>query len=373
MDNDYQTVSREVKGVPVTRMNDVNIPPRVYNPIETGRGVFDDFFSTNDGIPKATIVLVGGVAGTGKTTIMCDALGGASQNGHEALFISGEMDDIDFNEYASRFPKFGEYDTYFPTVERDIMSDLENLYGYGYDLVLIDSFKEIKDRIAEQEQVTKTRAEQFLIDLFKRVKNGVKTERPNPEHERVFTTTLAIQQMTTTGDFAGSEALKHVVTSTLLLEKESEEECYLMFEKNRRGEAYRKLYYTIDGDELTFNEEKREREEEAIDFVEEEKERQEEEEYSSLDELIEDNDEVETTEEESGVDSGSDWTSEWNETELTDSEHRERVKDVFESNNENRKGSMRECKEKGLFPHEDSYHYFRKMLHDYRLDEYPNY
>jgi len=65
-------------------------------------------------------------------------------------------------------------------------------------------------------------------------------------------------------------------------------ESHLVFEKNRRGDAHRKLFYRIKEDEIVFDGDRRESEEEAIDFVEQEQERQEEQqqEFDSIDDLL---------------------------------------------------------------------------------------
>jgi len=358
--------TREIDGVPVTTMNDVDVPDAILNPIETGHDVLDDFFSMEGGVPKASIIIVGGDPGAGKTTLTCDILGEAETNGNDCLFISSEMDRVDFKKYSKRFPKFGSFTTYFPTMKRDILNELESLIEHGFDLVLIDSFKDIKDKIAEQRSITKTKAELFLVDLMKRAKNGIETDRGE-----YYTTTMVIQQMTKAGDFAGSNALKHVVTAVARLVVENEYDSYVTFEKNRRGEAHNRLYYEIGKDYLKYDAERREREKEAVEFMDEEKDRKDENDYASVEDLMNDLDGDNSENQESDSSNGG-WTGEWNSTSLSNEEHREVIREIYDE-----QGSMRSAhkraQDESFFPENQSYHYFRKMLHDYDLNHYSNY
>lgn len=277
--------------VPLTRMKDLDVDQALFEPMSTGRKVVDDLISNRGGIMPSTIIMVAGDAGAGKTTMLCDWLSGVHQNGYRVLFISSEMDHIDFSEYAARFPGFAEFDVYFVNYERDIKEDVSSLIDGGWDLILIDSFKDLKDKIADQEGSTKTAAEMFLVNELKRAKAGIETE-----HGTYHTATIFIQQILKSGDFAGSNALKHLVTASATLTVENEES-YIMFNKNRRGDAHRRLYYEIDNDVLEYDVNRMDRQDDALDFMEKERERQKEQEqdgFASIEELVADGDDTST-------------------------------------------------------------------------------
>ncbi len=350
--------TKTVNGVDLTRMDDVEIPDEVYEPMKTGIPVFDDFLSTKGGVPKATINVWAGEPGVGKTTVACKALAKINGAENRTLFISSEMDHVDFNEYSKRFPEFGKFYTFFPNLENNILDSLEDLIEHGFDMILLDSFLDIKDKIAEQEGITKKKAELFLVDLLKKAKGGVETGS-----ETYYTTWIVIQQMTKGGDMAGSKYLQHVITSDLRLvnENEQEEVRYMTFKKNRRGQAFEKLYYEIDDDEINFDIERREREKEALDFLEEEKDRKENEEFASIEDL--ENDLNMNVESEGSVES--------DESEGKEEEERvEEIRKLFVENDGNRRATMRDAVRGGLWNEEDSYHYFRILLTENGMDDY---
>jgi predicted ATP-dependent serine protease len=63
-----------------------------------------------------------------------------------------------------------------------------------------------------------------------------------------------IQQVTKGGNFVGSNKLKHNTTGMLEIRftEEGAQERYLMFTKNRRGDVYKKMYFSLaaEGDVL---------------------------------------------------------------------------------------------------------------------------
>lgn len=360
----------QVNGVPVTKMSEVSTKD-VGPPMQTGNRVLDDFFSTKDGVPRGTINIWGGEPGAGKTTLACEAAANIEGDGNDVLFVSSEMDHMDFQEYVKRFPHWGNLTTYFPDLtERDVLDDMKNLVQNGFDLILVDSFLDVKDKIAEQRGMTKKNAEMRLVDLFKKAKKGEFEKR---DGETVFTTWIAIQQMTKGGDLAGSKYLQHVVTSDLRLiaENEKEEVRYMMFNKNRRGNAYDKLYYEIDGDTIDFDVERREREEEALDFLEEEKQRKEKDDYASIDELEEDmsNENGEAESEDGNTDDNS------SDSDLYDLE---KIEEVLDENDGSLRPALEDALERGIWNGiegegvDDSYHYWRSFLTKYGLDDYNN-
>lgn len=263
-----------------TRIDDLDLDPSIFEPRKTSDPVLNDFLSNKGGVMPATATMVTGDPGSGKTTLVCEILSDIQQSGGDALFISMEMNEIDMASYTQRFPHWGNLDIYFPDFERDIWDDVSELIQSGFDMVAIDSFKELKDIIADEKGWTKTRTERELITLMN---DAMVDDNDTGTHTCFY----VIQQVLKSGDFAGSKRLEHLMTANLKMVVE-ETESYLMFEKNRRGDAHRKLFYRIKENEIVFDGDRRETEEEAIDFVEKEQERQQqrEQEFDGIDDLL---------------------------------------------------------------------------------------
>jgi predicted ATP-dependent serine protease len=225
--------------------------------------------------------MVTGAPGSGKTTLLCEMLADIdNQPGQDGLFISMEMNEIDMASYTKRFPEWGSLNIYFPDFTSSIYEDVKTLLEHGFDMVAIDSFKELKDIVADEQGWTKTKTERELINLMQEAMLG-------NNDTGTHTCFYVIQQVLKSGDFAGSKRLEHLMTANLKMVVEGGES-YLYFEKNRRGNAHRKLFYRIKENEIVFDGERREMEEEAIEFTEKEKERQQEsqEEFDSIDDLL---------------------------------------------------------------------------------------
>lgn len=263
-----------------TRISDLNIDDSIFEPIKTSDPVLNDFLSNSGGIMPATATMLTGSPGSGKTTLVCEMLSDVQAQGNDALFISMEMNEIDVASYTKRFPHWGSLDIYFPDFERNIWEDVKTLLESGFDVVAIDSFKELKDIVADEKGWTKTKTERKLISLMN---DAMIDENDTGTHTAFY----VIQQVLKSGDFAGSKRLEHLMTANLKMVVEGNES-YLMFEKNRRGNAHRKLFYRIKEDEMVFDGERREMEEEAIDFTEKERDRQKEQqnEFDDLDDLL---------------------------------------------------------------------------------------
>lgn len=263
-----------------TRIADLDIDPGIFEPLKTSDPVLNDFLSNKGGVMPATATMLTGDPGSGKTTLVCEMLTDIEAQGGDALFISMEMNEIDMASYTQRFPHWESLNIYFPDFQRDVWEDVKTLIQSGFDMVAIDSFKELKDIVADEKGWTKTRTERELITLMNDAMiddNGTGTH----------TCFYVIQQVLKSGDFAGSKRLEHLMTANLKMVVEGNES-HLVFEKNRRGDAHRKLFYRIKENEIVFDGDRRESEDEAIDFVEKEQKRQEEKqkEFDSIDDLL---------------------------------------------------------------------------------------
>lgn len=244
----------------LVKLKDKQYDESIFTTMKTDT-VVDDFFSNKGGLPRACNFILIGDPGVGKTTVALDVTCNASRNGHRALFISAEMNDIDMYEYMERFPKFGDIDILFlgDYTEENVKLVLENVLMKGYDLVLGDSFAEIMDELQESCYMSAKSAEKWLIDLMCKHNKG-------DNDAKKYTTFIMIQQMTKGGKFVGSNKLKHNTTGMLEIRFDGTSDAaprYMEFSKNRRGGVNKKLYFTLDKPEdVNFLEDKWHMEEE---------------------------------------------------------------------------------------------------------------
>jgi predicted ATP-dependent serine protease len=214
-----------------------------------GGKAIDKLFSNQSGVPRATNYIVIGDPGVGKSTVCLDIISDIKKQNEKVLFISGEMSRVDMYQYMQRYPKFGNIDILFlgEYADENCKLVVEQVLDRGYDIVLGDSFVEIQDAVKETANMTTGAAEKWLIDLMIRHNHG-------ENKGKCYTSFLMIQQVTKGGNFVGSNKLKHNTTGMLEIRftEEGAQERYLMFTKNRRGDVYKKMYFSLaaEGDVL---------------------------------------------------------------------------------------------------------------------------
>jgi hypothetical protein len=224
----------------LVRMSEQNFPPDLFVPLKTGKPV-DYLFTPQGGVPKACNFMLIGGPGVGKSTVSLDMLSDLALNGNKVLFISAEMTRIDLYGYVQRFPKFGEVDILFTGeyCDSNPKTVIEQALKPGYDVVLIDSFAEVQEDIKDVLKLGTSGAEKWLIDLMLSHNLGGNDALKN-------TTFIAIQQVTKGGVFVGSNKLKHNTTGMLELRLDKDSGSpYLIFTKNRRGQAEKRMFYSL--------------------------------------------------------------------------------------------------------------------------------
>jgi len=226
----------------LVRINDLNYNPSLFETWETGTHI-DTMFSIKGGLPKATNWMVTGDPGVGKSTVTLDILANCQRAGAKVLFISAEMNRVDLYLYVERYPKFGDLDVLFPQDlgEGCPKQILEDQLKSGWDVVLMDSFVEIQEVIKEECSMSAKASEKWLLDLM--YKHNLAEN-----DSKSYTTFLNIQQMTKGGTFTGSMRLKHMTTGMMEIkfDEDVEEERYVTFTKNRRGDVNKRMYFSLD-------------------------------------------------------------------------------------------------------------------------------
>lgn len=271
----------EERGI-LLHIDSIDYPKELFISMGTNT-VLDPLFSNDNpfhkggGVPKATNWMLYGDPGAGKTTVGLDIVASIAKHDStkEPLFISGEMSKSDMFLYCLRYPKFGKFKTLFlgELEEEEIIPSIEAIFKYGYDIVLIDSFIEVQEAIREGAYVISNKdkrnqmmsakgSEQWLLKQMKKHNRG--------ENDRkVWSTFIFIEQVTKGGVFVGSNKKKHLTTGTIRVsfdDPDSQEDRYIYFNKNRRGDVGIKLYFDLDsiGDVVynidKFNKDKEQRE-----------------------------------------------------------------------------------------------------------------
>jgi KaiC/GvpD/RAD55 family RecA-like ATPase len=222
------------------KMEDLDFDPILFEPMRTGRPVDLLFTPYPGGVPRATIYMVIGDPGVGKSTLALDVLADLQKEGHKVLFVSAEMNRIDLYGYVRRYPKFAKVPILFlgEYLDDDPKKVLSSVLEEGYDCVLIDSFIEVQDSIREACKISAGSAEKWILDTML-------THNLAQNKEKRWTTFLVIQQVTKNLAFAGSMKLKHNTTGMLELRFDEDGSHYGFFNKNRRGEVQKKMYFDL--------------------------------------------------------------------------------------------------------------------------------
>lgn len=233
----------------IVRMCDLTFDKSLFVNFDT-HTVLDRLLCSYSGLPKGVNYMIIGDPGSGKTTIILDMLANIMRYYPQSriLFVSAEMNEIDLAVYVQRYPKFQYINIMF--IESDFsesetshnLSAVESVLQQGWDIVAIDSFYELQGIIKEEENMRMKEAENRLLAIIKR-NNKAQNQRG------VNTTFLTIQQVTKSGNFIGSNRLKHSITAMMELRFENPKNVfsdrYVVFSKHRRGDVGVRLYYDL--------------------------------------------------------------------------------------------------------------------------------
>jgi predicted ATP-dependent serine protease len=234
----------------VTKLNNLDIDPKMLESMPSGLGNMDKFISHEGGVPCASNIMAIGDPGVGKTTVLLDVLSGIQNRGRRVLFISGEMGRKQMYKYTNRFPQFGNVQTLFMSdyLEYNTKDVVEQILNQGWDCILIDSIAEIIDGVRDDNNWDRKMAESWLVDMCVKMNKG--------ENDRnIFTSFLLIQQVTKSGVFVGSNKLKHLTDAMLEMRRRSEKDgggTYMMFSKNRNGESGMEMGYDLGANSIIY-------------------------------------------------------------------------------------------------------------------------
>ena len=235
-------MTKQKESVKIVKLTDFNFPPEVFIPLKSGKFI-DTVISKKGGTMPATISIVVGEPGSGKTTMLVDKMTGIERNnpGKKCLYISSEMNPIDNRELAEELPQLMNLNTLYMADYDNPKLALEQALDMGWDYVIMDSFMDVKDKIKDsQNKMNASTVETWLINLL------VKHTKGQNEGKK-YTAFDVIQHITKGGEYAGSTKLKHNTTAMVYVRiDEVTGQRYLVYVKNRRGDIRKKLYMVLD-------------------------------------------------------------------------------------------------------------------------------
>lgn len=189
--------------------------------IKTGISEFDRVLG--GGFVDSEVVLLGGTAGTGKSTIALDIASRYAEMDKTVLYSSGEESEQQIGLRASRMNITNE------NIKIINETNLETLLGYIEDekpsLLIVDSLQTLASSEINSS-----------IGSIQQSKEAAHTLTRIAKKEKI--TMILVNQLVKTGEFAGSESIKHIVDAALMFESDSETPLkFLRAEKNRFGDT----------------------------------------------------------------------------------------------------------------------------------------
>ncbi len=245
--NQAEAVVFDPKEVKIVTGGELKFADSLFQPMKTDT-VFDTILSTNGGLMPATNMIICGGPGSGKSTIVLDALSRLAKKGKKVLFVSGEMDEIGHYKYCRRMPQFKNVKTLFlKNYTTTIKQAIEHVFDMGWDVVAIDSIAEVIEIYKDTYKTTESAAELWFLNLQSTVKKG-------ENKAKKYTTFINIQQVTKAGDFAGSNRLKHMTEAMCHLERIKDSDSRkIYFSKNRDNNIDMSITYRIGLNQIEYS------------------------------------------------------------------------------------------------------------------------
>jgi DNA repair protein RadA/Sms len=233
--------------ISLIRGNELDFNESLFKPLKTNTEL-DVILSTEGGLMPGVSMMIAGGPGSGKSTLVLDALAKLTQQGYKCLLIQGEMDQIGHYKYCKRIPAFGCVQTLFLKEYIDNVKEvIEYVFDLGYDVVGIDSIAELLDMYRNQNGGTAKQAETWFLKLQDKVKKGGNSKG-------YYTSFINIQQFTKGDEFAGSNRLKHMMEAYAEVNRSKDGlERTIHFEKNRDCDKDFKIFFSIYNDGVYFS------------------------------------------------------------------------------------------------------------------------
>lgn len=232
--------------IKLVNIDKIHYPDSVLVPIKSQTSM-DTIVSSDGGTMPATITVCPGESGAGKTTVLLEYMGKIKKVNPKkrCLFISSEMNDLHLFKYSKRI-KFNGVEILLLGDYKNPAVALENVMKEGWDIVLIDSFKDSIDKIVATGTMKPVRAENWLLALMDSIRKG--------ENKLGLYTAFFCTQHFTKGDtYVGSSTLKHMTDAMAIFKYDNMGEPFIEYLKNRDGSTRKKLYFKITANGVEFN------------------------------------------------------------------------------------------------------------------------
>lgn len=235
-----EQVKKEPIQVDIVNVGDMEFPD--FKLHKTGK-FLDKLFSDHEedgGLYGGTVNIVIGESGSGKSTVLLDALASYRDQNPEVklLYVSSEMTRNDIGFYYKKTPMIATVPTLLlmdHIKNGNVDQVLEQTFNGGYDIIVLDSYQDVVVKMKEALGWKSTFAEGWLTNMM------------IDAAEKRGTAIAAIQHLTKGGTYVGSTYLKHATTSMLEIRIDDSGLRYVEFSKNRRGGSMtgKPLYFRL--------------------------------------------------------------------------------------------------------------------------------
>jgi hypothetical protein len=221
-----------------------NVSDADFTPMLSGKFI-DKLISEDGGPTPGAIVVFAGGPSVGKTTIANNTMVHMLKMNKtlSGRLISSEYDEVDLKRDQRKKPWMKDLITVLLAdyEKSQYKTCLEHVILYGHDVLVLDSFQSIVEKLNAFCYMTVQEAAKWLLDLLMKAKNG---QTQNKKKPFIF----LIQQVTKGGVFVGKNNLKHDTTAMFEFHFDGDTERYMIPVKNRMNPdwQFRKLYYHVD-------------------------------------------------------------------------------------------------------------------------------
>ncbi len=228
---------------------DIHFDDSILEPIKTGT-IIDDVISISGGVMPATVTLVPGESGCGKTTLIlyiCSLIKKLNPS-KRILFVSSEMNSIHIFKYAKRIDMTG-MEIFVMSESNAPKEDFTAILKLGWDIVILDSLADTINKIRLQTQVTANAVENGTLKYLDHIRRG-------HNDRKLYTAFFCTHHMTKGGTYTGSTNLKHMTDAMMELRVDPKlpDFPFLEYSKNRDGKKDQRLYFKILQNGIEFNE-----------------------------------------------------------------------------------------------------------------------
>ena len=234
------------------KIEDIQFDDSILTPIKSD-SLLDTIVSFDGGIMPASITIVPGVSGVGKTTILLDYLGKVKKANPnlKVLFVSSEMNQIHLFKYGKRID-FSNIDILvLGDSDENVggpMSILDKVFDEGWDVIVLDSLQDTINKIKDLDNISSGQAERWLLSKMDKCRKGNNLAKK-------YSTFFCTQHMTKGEVYAGSTNLKHMTDAMMELKRDeyNPDDTFIEYSKNRDGAIKRRLYFTFSAKSIEYN------------------------------------------------------------------------------------------------------------------------